>query len=39
LTPVGAKTELLDNSKQVSKNMPDIITLSIFLMRQEEREL
>src|SRR6266481_1829920 len=35
----GAKAELLDNGKQVTRDIQDFITLSVFLMRKEEKEL
>jgi hypothetical protein len=35
----AAKAKLLDNGKQVTKDIQDFITLSVFLMRAEEKEL
>jgi hypothetical protein len=35
----AAKAGLLDNGKRVTKDMQDFITLSVFLMRKEEKEI
>src|SRR5882672_2743239 len=35
----GAKAGLLDSGKLVTKDMQDFITLSVFLMRKEEKEI
>jgi hypothetical protein len=35
----GAKAALLDNGKQVTKDIQDFITLSVLLIRAEEKEL